>query len=184
MNAVAKSFAYSPAFSPTCPAGGGGGGDSRGYLAGLGITWIEILRPSATDKLISRESVVGVQDVRIGPARRPQDQRLIRLARSFFVAQPAVRRIESLTDTAHYSRHDREQWFAADLKVRTEPGSLPFEELGAHTDDFFVVIQPSRFADSCDLTAGIAALRMGTGLSVILLNEIELLECHREVFHG
>lgn len=153
-------------------------------MASMGLADIEIHTPSVADILRFCTNAVGFHRFRDGfdpiPIRRSLSKALIEI----LAEDPDVIRIEAPSQYATFTHWTFPKRFVPDMKVHTKEGAEILSLLEIESSTFFVYVQPCRFADYEDLEAGFAALRMGTGLPVVLMNEGILVDRRREVFHA
>jgi hypothetical protein len=168
---------------PAAPGGSGSGVCPPPLAAALGIGGVEIRPPSYQDLRGFWDRVIGIHHVRPGHAEVPYTKGLSKLAIGLFGAMDCLVRLEAPTVTALFTVHGKHAAFTPDMSVELRYVPKCLEPLGVSASKFFVHVQSQHFVDRENLEAGYTALRMATGLSVITLGEIELIQRRHEFFH-
>lgn len=164
--------------------GGAGGGGVPPFLASIGLADIEVHTPSGADKLRFYRDAVSFHHFRDGLDPIPVRRSLSKTVVEFLAADPDVIGVEAPSRYATFTHWTFPKRFVPDMQVNAKPGAQILELFEIESPKFFIYVQPCRFADQENLEPGFAALRMATGLPVVLFNEGVLASCRREVFHG
>ncbi len=151
----------------------------------MGLSDVEVM-PSERRVPVGRAArITGWHPIRYGHGPVPFDSSLERDFLNALVSLPGFKKVIAQPVTVHYAVWGEHHKYTPDYLVTMSEIPDCFAAVGITQTTFFVEVKHTRLLDECAnrLECSLAALRMATGIPVLLLTEQEIRVRKEEYFH-